>query len=125
MEWDDVVDVLTTAAAFDRRRTADADIQAWQAAFRAKGITSRDDAIRAVAEHYADSTDWLMPAHVIRRVQAIRDARVKAASDRGGFTSDIDPDAPGYREIVQARMKAVADGSPLAAVKAITAGGDQ
>ena len=117
MDWNGVIDVLTTAASFDRRRVDKPDIQAWQAAFLARGITSRSDSIRAVAEHYADSTDWLMPAHVIDRVKAMRATRVRGLDD-SDFTPDIGrvdggEDARAYLNTLRARRTLVMDGVPL------------
>ena len=37
MEWNDVVDVLTAAAGFDRRKNGDEDVTAWQVAFVCRG----------------------------------------------------------------------------------------
>ena len=120
MEWNDVVDVLTAVAALDKRTVGEADITVWQAAFRARGVTSREDALRAVAEHYASSTAWLMPAQVADRVTAIRRARVEDVEDVE-LVRDVDPDDPNWTRILQGRRQAVLNGTPLEQAKAIPA----
>jgi hypothetical protein len=120
MEWNDVVDVLTTVAALDKRTVGEADITVWQAAFKARGVTSRGDALRAVAEHYATSTEWLMPAQVADRMAAMRRARVADLEDVD-LVRDVDPDDPHWTRILQARRRAVLDGTPLEQAKAIPA----
>lgn len=119
MEWNDVVDVLTAVAALDKRTVGEADITVWQAAFVASGVTSRRDALQAVADHYATSTEWLMPAHVAERVRAMRLARVRGVED-ADLVRDIDPaDAGTWLRVLQARRRAVLDGTPMDEARAI------
>jgi hypothetical protein len=120
MDWDDVVDVLTAAAAFDRRKVGQSDVTAWQVALAASGVTSKADAIRAVSEHYAATADYLIPAHVADRVRAMRLARVENLEDVD-LVRDVDPDDPHWTRILQARRRAVLDGTPVEQAKAIPA----
>ncbi len=69
---------LGMAAAFDRRTVGEADVAAWHAAL---GHLEFDDVKTAIAGHYADTTDWLMPAHVATRVKALRRNRLAAVPD--------------------------------------------
>jgi hypothetical protein len=77
MERDDIIDVLTKAAAFDARTVGEGDVLAWHEAL---GDLDRDDALKAVTVHYTRHIERLMPAHVRRAVVAIkRDAAQRAA----------------------------------------------
>lgn len=118
MEWNDVVDVLAHVAAFDRRTVGKADVSAWQAAFTSVHLTSKRDALQAVADHYASSADWLMPVHVIQRVRDIRHARVDGLNE-DDFSPDIGAvsdgaEARSYLDTIRARRALVLDGTPLA-----------
>lgn len=66
-------ELLGFAALYDNRTVGDADILAW---LRAIGDLSYADAERAVAAHYGETTDRLMPAHVRGRVKAMRADRI-------------------------------------------------
>lgn len=77
MTDDEVVDLLTLAASFDRRKVGDADADAW---FMAVGDLPFEDAKVAVVKHYRDSGDWLMPVHVRRLVKQIREERINATA---------------------------------------------
>lgn len=64
--------VLAKAAAFDRRTIGEADILAWHDALADLPL---GDCLAAVTEHYRDSTDWLMPAHIRRTANDLDRAR--------------------------------------------------
>lgn len=68
----EVARLLAAAAMFDYRKVEKADAQAWHLVL---GDLPFDDAMEALRRHYAESTDRLMPAHVRRGVQAIRNER--------------------------------------------------
>jgi len=76
MTIEETIDLLTAAAAFDRRTVGKADAVAWHAVV---GDLDLDDCRAAVLAHYSDSTDWLMPAHVRKRVRAMRRDRIDRA----------------------------------------------
>ncbi|RSN12846.1 hypothetical protein DMB42_11755 [Nonomuraea sp. WAC 01424] len=76
MTPEEVIDLLTTAAAYDRRKVGQTDVVAWHAAVKDLDFLDAQD---AVIGHYTETTDWLMPAHVRTRVKAIRAARVAFA----------------------------------------------
>ncbi|WP_405204394.1 hypothetical protein OG795_15295 [[Kitasatospora] papulosa] len=102
----DAAELLTLAAAFDRRTVGESDARAWAAALNAMPLD--DDARAAVARHYADTDAWLTPAHVRQQRAKIRAARIAAANVyyRGN------PDETGLESIVNRRAleRAVADG---------------
>jgi len=61
--------LLAITASFDRRTVGDADVIAWAAALELFPFAECRD---AVVEHYTNSTEWLMPAHVTAIVRAHR-----------------------------------------------------
>ena len=73
MNAEEMGELLASAAIYDNRTVGDADILAWM---RAIGDLPYDDADAAVAAHYGETTDRLMPAHVRTRVKAVRRARL-------------------------------------------------
>jgi hypothetical protein len=98
-------ELLASAAIYDNRTVGDADILAWM---RAIGDLPYDDADMAVAAHYGETTDRLMPGHVRARVKAARKDRL----DRMVLPApDADPDSPAtYRASFAAMLKRLADG---------------
>jgi hypothetical protein len=63
--------VLAVAMAYDNRKPGDASVAAWLEAAQ-RGRWAFDDAVEAVHAHFAESTEWLMPAHVTQRLRAAR-----------------------------------------------------
>lgn len=80
--------ILTQAAAFDRRTISDLDAKAWAAALQ---DINYHDASQAVTQHYATTTDWLMPAHIRRLVKTITAKRLEHTELT---IPDADPDNP-------------------------------
>ncbi|MDX3214544.1 hypothetical protein PV318_03160 [Streptomyces sp. ME02-6991-2B] len=74
----DAAELLTLAAAFDRRTIGEADALAWGAALHS--VPLDDDTRAAVARHYAETDRWITPAHVITQRRKIRAARIDAAN---------------------------------------------
>ena len=109
MTRDDVIDLLTVAAGYDRRKAGRTDVDAWCLAV---GDLSFDDAKAAVAGHYRDSAEWLMPAHVRTRVKAIRADRI-ARAEIPAPSPELDPVA--YRAALAASVRLAADGQLPAA----------
>lgn len=68
--------VLTVAAAFDRRTIGESDAQAWASALADVPVA---DAIEAVKQHYSLASEWIMPSHVRARAKTIRTDRVARA----------------------------------------------
>jgi len=54
---------LALVQAFDRRTVGEVDVRAWQSVL---GDLEVADVMEAVRRHYADNSDWMMPAHVRR-----------------------------------------------------------
>jgi hypothetical protein len=98
-------ELLASAAIYDNRTVGDADILAWM---RAIGDLPYGDADAAVAAHYGETTDRLMPAHVRTRVRSARRDRLERAVVPA---PDTDPDASRtYRDGLAAMIRRIGDG---------------
>jgi hypothetical protein len=71
---DEIVGLLQTAAIYDNRTISEAPIEGWLTASHL-GRWTAQYARRAIIQHYTESTNWLMPAHI---TEIIRDARKRA-----------------------------------------------
>ncbi|MDK0520359.1 hypothetical protein [Streptomyces sp. ML-6] len=102
----DAAELLTLAAAFDRRTVGEADSRAWAAALHQTPYD--DDARAAVARHYSETDKWLTPAHVRQQRATIRRERVAAAT----VVYDGHPGETGAQSIARRRamLEAIADG---------------
>lgn len=71
MTLQDVAALLAVIAATDRRKVGETDILTWHATV---GHLDFEQARAAVWEHFATSTEWLMPAHINGIVRAHAEA---------------------------------------------------
>lgn len=71
--------LLAKVAGYDNRTVGDANILAW-----AEALSDVDlgDALAAVAAHFRESTDWLMPVHVRRGAELVDRNRRRAERER-------------------------------------------
>lgn len=69
MNHDEVIELLQVIQSYDNRSTSPLTIATWHEAAQ-RGRWTRAAALEAVHEHYATSTDWLMPGHVTTMVRA-------------------------------------------------------
>jgi hypothetical protein len=86
MTPDEVVKVLARIQADDNRDIGKVTVASWSQLI---GDLDFQDAIDAVILHRRESTDWLMPAHVIRnvaRIRARREREQRVAAARLGLT---------------------------------------
>jgi hypothetical protein len=65
--------LLAKIQAFDNRNVDEAVLSAWCEVMEPFTLK---DSLDAVTDYFRTSTAWLMPAHVVERVQATRQARV-------------------------------------------------
>ena len=116
MTLEETVDLLTAAAAFDRRTVGEADAIAWHAAI---GDLRFEDCRTAVVAHYTETTDWLMPAHVREGVRKIRDQRLRE-TEIPPPPREIADDPGAYCAALRAAELAIADGrDPQQAMAAV------
>lgn len=98
--------LLAFAALYDNRKVGDPDVVAW---LEAIGDLPYPDARSAVAAHYGQSTERIMPGHVRTRVKAMRRERLErdpVAPPPAELTDD-----PGkYREALRGTIRRIADG---------------
>ncbi|WP_348240627.1 hypothetical protein, partial [Salmonella enterica] len=71
---DEVVDLQSGISAYDNRKPNPAAVLAWGTADEL-GRWTLPEAVAAVHAHFAESTDYLMPAHITTRVKATRQDR--------------------------------------------------
>jgi hypothetical protein len=110
MTYDEVCDLLGDIAAFDRRTLGDKDGEAWEAAV---GDLPYADCRAAVVAHYRESTQWVMPAHIRERVNAMRTERLRAAGDlEAAIPPDLADRPLEYRAALTRLKQDVMDGRP-------------
>lgn len=68
MNLSETADLLSAMSAFDRRTIGDGDVIAWQAVLPDAAF---EDCLEAIKRHYAEHTEWMMPAHVRHLVRDI------------------------------------------------------
>ncbi len=91
MTPEDVIDVLSFASAYDGRTVGQVDVLAWH---KVVGRWDRDEALEAVARHFTESRERIMPADLNRHVRAIRDeARAANHHDALALASRYEDDA--------------------------------
>lgn len=76
MNYQQTAEVLAAMQIYDNRRVDETTVKAWHRLLNRFTVL---DCLNAVEAHYTESTDWLMPAHVIRRVKSIRSRRLQLA----------------------------------------------
>jgi hypothetical protein len=109
MTIDEVIDLLTVAASFDRRTIGKADALAWHSVL---GDLDFTDSRNAVLGHYGASREWIMPADVRQRVRKIREDRL-ARNPVAALSGDLADDPGRYRSLVQANVRRIADGMDI------------
>lgn len=77
MKKAEVAKLLTLISAFDSRTVGIDTVEAW---FPIVQDVTPQDAVTAVRNHFATSTEYLMPAHVVAGAKALAGPR-KLASD--------------------------------------------
>lgn len=103
-----VSDLLNLIVSVDGRRMNEHTPAAWQGILGDLGFEDCRDAILA---HYQDSTDWLTPAHIRKRVKAVRQRRINQVGENIN-PSRLDSEDP--REEIRVRRaltKALGDGT--------------
>lgn len=110
MTRDEVIDLLTLVASFDRRTVGNTDVAAWKLAIGDLGFA---EAQAAVVAHFSVSTEWLAPAHVRQRVKAARADRL-ARTPVDAPPAEAADNPHDYRRAVQDGVRRIADGMDIA-----------
>ena len=120
MTIEEAVDLLTVAASFDRRTIGRADAIAWHAVL---GDLSYADARDAVLGHYGATREWIMPADIRTRVQAVRTERIRHAQIPAP-PPELADDPAAYKAALAESVRLAADGQlpPAETPLAITGG---
>jgi hypothetical protein len=98
--------LLAICASYDRRKVGDIDVIAWQ---QVLSDLSYHDCNAAVVAHYAEATDWIMPAHVRNRVKAMRRDRL-AREIVPAPPAELTDDPRSYKAALAAGIRRIADG---------------
>jgi len=97
--------LLAFAALYDNRKVGDPDIVAW---LEAIGDLPYADARSAVAGHYGESTERIMPGHVRTRVKAMRRERLER-DPVAAPPAELADDPGKYREALKGEIRRIAD----------------
>lgn len=114
MNINETTQALALAQAFDNRTVGEVNIRAWHAVL---GDAEAADVMAAIREHYAEHTEWIMPAHIRTAVRDMVGQREMAARATGwapgqhGVPKDqaLPEVAPGERLALSDLPAAVAD----------------
>lgn len=99
--------LLAKAQLIDNRTVDELTIEAWH---EVMADVDYDDAMEALSVHRRTSTDWVMPAHIVTGVKAIRKARLNTGTAIDGIP-DADPDdVVAYLDALRARRLRIASG---------------
>lgn len=78
MNLAEVGEVIAAVQIFDNRKADEATIKTWH---KVLSRYTLEDCLDAVVAHYTESTEWLMPAHIIRFVKRRRARRIELAGN--------------------------------------------
>ena len=106
-------ELLAFAALYDNRKVGDPDVIAW---LKAIGDLPYADAETAVATHYGETTERIMPGHIRTRVKAMRADRL-AREITPAPPPELADEQGRFRAELKANLREIADG--LAIPKAI------
>lgn len=107
MNTTEVSALVAVCASFDNRKPSVEMVQAWTAAIGDLDFPAARD---AVVGHYQDTTDWIMPAHIRRRVRSARASRIE--DEVFHPPAELDPDdVAAYIRWLETERRAVGDGA--------------
>jgi hypothetical protein len=111
MTDDEVIDLLTFMASYDRRTVGRTDVAAWRLVVSDLLFA---DAERAVAAHYAESRDFAMPADIRKRVKDIRAERIRRSVIEAP-PPELASDPREYQRVLQENIRKAGDGEGILA----------
>lgn len=97
MTEEEIINLLTIAAAFDNRKPSQGAVHAW-ADSADRGRWTFQEASEAIKDYYARTTDekpWVMPSHITARIRVVRE-------DREMRTAALELTAPQDPRVIQA-----------------------
>lgn len=103
-----MADLLNLIASTDGRNLTQQMPNAWMELL---GDLSFPDCKQAVLGHYRESTEWLMPAHIRRRVSAVRQRRINAVGENINASRADSADPKEEIRVQRALTKALGDGT--------------
>lgn len=80
MNINETTQALALAQAFDNRTVGEVNIRAW---FSVLSEADAADVMAAIRDHYATTTEWIMPAHIRAAVSVMEQRRAAAAQATG------------------------------------------
>jgi len=98
--------LLAFAALYDNRKVGDPDVMAW---VKVLGDLPYTDCETAVAGHYGESTDRIMPGHIRQRVKKIREDRL-ARTPLPAPSAELTNDPERYKRVLAANVERIANG---------------
>lgn len=110
MNRNEVIDLLTAASAYDRRTIGEGDVHAWSEAARRAGWTF-PRALDALHDHYAKTSQWLMPGHITERLRLA--ARQPAPAGEVLELDAAPPASAERRAELMAEIRKLADGKAM------------
>lgn len=105
MTRDEIVNLLTAMSAYDKRKPDPASVLAWGKAAE-MGRWTLPEALDAVAAHFFESTDYLMPAHIAKRIKDTRQDRALREETLALEAAPVDPAAAARVERAVAELAA-------------------
>jgi hypothetical protein len=105
MTRNQVVDLLTAISAYDNRKPNEGAILAWGTAAE-MGRWTLPEALAAVKAHFFESTDYLMPAHVAKRIKDVRQDKALRAETLAIESGPVHPEVAARVEKVVAELAA-------------------
>ena len=109
MNRSETATLLAKIAAFDRRTIGEADVLAWHEILEPYPLAQCMEAVR---RYFTETSDWCMPAEIVRRVKEERSERLRWAgtitANPAAYDDSNDPDA--YQRELRAVVDAVASG---------------
>lgn len=103
-----MADLLNLISSTDGRNLTQQMPSAWMEHL---GDLGYQDCKQAVLAHYRDSTEWLMPAHIRKRVQAVRQQRINAIGQNVNASRADAEDPRNEIRVRTALTRALGDGT--------------
>lgn len=117
----EIINLLSIAAAFDNRKPGESTVHAWtDSATRARWTF--DEAAEAIKDYYATTSDekpWVMPSHITARIRAVREDRALRMTTKE-LAAPPDPRVVAAIDQVARRMAIPAQFRPSDSVQILT-----